>query len=368
MKRLIAFLLTLILSLSLCACGGSTDSGSSDTNDVGDVGTENTATDAATWQEQYDLGVSCLESGDYAEAERAFSAAIEINPEQVDAYFGHAQACLLTEESEANLQLALADYTAAAALDESCEAYQNIGAVQLALNDTAAAEENFRKAIELDSTAAEPYLGLADTLVAIGDTEGALEVLETGKSSALVFDLLSDRFTQLEEGGTGGTYIRISLLALLYGPVEGGYDIPVNIAMSVEETVDCGLPAMQISNVDTNFRFIIDGDPEREYFPDAATYWDMSFDVAGPSNVCYIVQVGSGTHPFDGALLKSIADEAFWKADPSYLMQQTLPFHHELSLIMTIDQRGMDAYCYFFGLDADLNPVAYTALCTLLPA
>ena len=47
---------------------------------------------AATWQEQYDLGVRYLSEGNYREAVIAFSAAIEIDPKQADAYVGLADA------------------------------------------------------------------------------------------------------------------------------------------------------------------------------------------------------------------------------------------------------------------------------------
>ncbi len=43
---------------------------------------------APTWQEQYDLGVRHLSEGNYEEAIIAFTAAIEIDPKQSDAYIG----------------------------------------------------------------------------------------------------------------------------------------------------------------------------------------------------------------------------------------------------------------------------------------
>lgn len=44
-----------------------------------------------TWQEQYDLGVRYLSEGNYEEAIIAFTAAIEIDPKQEDAYIGLAE-------------------------------------------------------------------------------------------------------------------------------------------------------------------------------------------------------------------------------------------------------------------------------------
>ena len=65
LTRLFSTILALILLLSLPACG---------------------AKPAATWQEQYDLGVRYLSEGNYKEAILAFTAAIDIDPKQADAY------------------------------------------------------------------------------------------------------------------------------------------------------------------------------------------------------------------------------------------------------------------------------------------
>lgn len=66
------FLLTFIMFFSLLACG---QNGSS-----------------TTWQEQYDLGVRYLSEGNYEEAILAFTAAIEIDQKNADAYIGAAKA------------------------------------------------------------------------------------------------------------------------------------------------------------------------------------------------------------------------------------------------------------------------------------
>lgn len=56
--------------------------------------------DGPTWQEQYDLGLRYLEEGNYEEAILAFTAAIEIDPKQAEAYVGLAKAYIATEEYE----------------------------------------------------------------------------------------------------------------------------------------------------------------------------------------------------------------------------------------------------------------------------
>ena len=69
MKRITALLLTVLLLLSLAACGGK-----------------------GSWQEQYDLGMRYLNEGNYQEAIIAFETAIKIDPKRPEAYLGAAEA------------------------------------------------------------------------------------------------------------------------------------------------------------------------------------------------------------------------------------------------------------------------------------
>lgn len=68
----------LVLTLLLSACGGSGTA-------------EMAAGNTSTWQEQYDLGIKFLSEGNYEDAIIAFTAAIEIDPKQVDAYISLAE-------------------------------------------------------------------------------------------------------------------------------------------------------------------------------------------------------------------------------------------------------------------------------------
>ena len=113
-----------------------------------------------TWQDQYDLGMKYLNEGDYEEALTAFSAAIKIEPQQVEAYIGRADtyaqiAAQISEEGEAdtvadkNYELAEADYTKVLELDEENEdAY-------VKLTDLALAREDFDEAEQLIQTGTE---------------------------------------------------------------------------------------------------------------------------------------------------------------------------------------------------------------------
>ena len=109
MKRIFSLIFTVVLALSLVACGSK-----------------------GSWQEQYDLGVRYLSDGNYEEAIIAFTAAIEIDPKRPEAFLGRGSAYIGAGETAENLAAAQADY---------------------------------EKALELDDTSAEAYLGLADVYI-----------------------------------------------------------------------------------------------------------------------------------------------------------------------------------------------------------
>ena len=74
MNRVFSLILSLCLTLGLCACGQKSQ----------------TAPEVPTWQEQYDLGIRYLSEGKYEEAILVFTAAIEIDPKRTEAYTGLA--------------------------------------------------------------------------------------------------------------------------------------------------------------------------------------------------------------------------------------------------------------------------------------
>ena len=86
MKRVLGAILTASMMLALCSCGQK----------------------AATWENQYDLGVRYLSEGNYEEAIIAFTAAIEIDPKRAEAYSGLA-----------NAYIAIGDYDKAAGVWEN---------------------------------------------------------------------------------------------------------------------------------------------------------------------------------------------------------------------------------------------------------
>lgn len=124
------FLLGILLIAQLLPC---TACGSKDT--------------ALSWQEQYDLGMRYLSDGNYEEAIIAFTAAIEINPKQADAYLGRADAYMNAGTIEDDLALALSDYETILTLDETC---------------------------------VDAYLGMAEIYITRGEWDKAEAILNTG--------------------------------------------------------------------------------------------------------------------------------------------------------------------------------------------
>ena len=120
------FPILLILIVLLCSCSKS---------------------QAAQWQEQYDLGTRYLSEGNYEEAIIAFTAAIEIDPNRAEAYVGRGDAYIGRGETEENLAAAMVDY---------------------------------ETALELDETLVSAWLSLAEVLVQQGNLDRAIEILQQG--------------------------------------------------------------------------------------------------------------------------------------------------------------------------------------------
>lgn len=102
------------------------------------------------WQEQYDLGVRYLDEGNYEEAILAFSAAIEIDPNNADAYALRGDAYVLAakldpEKAEDYLRLARKDYKRARSLDPDLEQEM---------------EEKLDQVEELEDALADPAAGM----------------------------------------------------------------------------------------------------------------------------------------------------------------------------------------------------------------
>lgn len=122
MERVFSLILGAVLLVGMCACGAGES--------------------AATWQEQYDLGIRYLSEGNYEEAIIAFTAAIEIDPKQAPAYVGRGDAYMGSGGTEENLAAAQVDYETAVKLDETCaQAYLGLAKIYIGLKDYDKARE-----------------------------------------------------------------------------------------------------------------------------------------------------------------------------------------------------------------------------------
>jgi len=103
----LSLILSICLMLGLCACGQKVEEAPAET--------------APTWQEQYDLGIRYLSEGNYEEAIIAFTAAIEIDPKQPDAYIKTAEAYVAAGDLDA--AIAILERGAQTTGDEALRAY-----------------------------------------------------------------------------------------------------------------------------------------------------------------------------------------------------------------------------------------------------
>ena len=146
LRKLCGMLGMILLTILLAACGKSAEE---------------------RWQEQYDLGQQYLLEENYEEAIVAFTAAIEIEPNQARAYIGRGNAYILSGETEEHLTQALADY---------------------------------QHVLELDEMNAEAYLGIADVYIRQGDYETAQEILNEGLEKIGENEEIVAKIEEIESG------------------------------------------------------------------------------------------------------------------------------------------------------------------------
>lgn len=147
MKRCFSLFLSLMVALSLCACGQKEA--------------------APSWQDQYDLGIRYLFEGNYEEAIIAFTAAIEIDPKNTAALSSRGQAYVLSGESEENL---------------------------------AAAQADFEAALAVDAKFVDAWLGLADVYIRTGEYDRAIEVLKDAMEKTNGAQSIASKLDELERG------------------------------------------------------------------------------------------------------------------------------------------------------------------------
>lgn len=145
-----------------------------------------------TWQEQYDLGMRYLSESNYEEAILAFTAAIEIDPNNALSYVGRAEAYVQMDVTESD--------TAAGSL--------------------VAAQADYETALMLDDTLADAYLGLAEVYWRQGFTDEAMLLLER-ISATLEDERLVSRLEEMHQVFELTNYIGTNI----YDFVEGFPDM-----------------------------------------------------------------------------------------------------------------------------------------------
>ncbi len=115
-RRLIIIGAVMVL-LCLGACGQSSESEEAGSTDNSGL----------SWQEQYDLGIRYLSEGNYEEAIIAFTAAIEIDPKQVDPYLKIAEAYVAVGDNDSAISILEEGYqqTQSSEILEQLEQMQN---------------------------------------------------------------------------------------------------------------------------------------------------------------------------------------------------------------------------------------------------
>lgn len=150
---------------------------------------------AIRWQEQYDLGAKYLSEGNYQEAILTFTAAIEIDPKQIPAYVGRGNAYVRFSETEEARHLTFDEMGDLTYTDEEIAEME---AAKVAEN-LDAAQADYEKAIELDETSIDAYLGWADVYIRLGDYDKALEILQQGLEKT-DSDRLVEKIKEFEDG------------------------------------------------------------------------------------------------------------------------------------------------------------------------
>lgn len=156
---------------------------------------------AATWEEQYELGVRYLSDGNYEEAIIAFTAAIEIDPKRSPAYVGRGDAHSGVAQK---LSGALGDTELP---DKAVSSYENAVADYLA-------------ALDLDESTAEVYRKAAEVYVALGDLDSAITLLERGVAATEDEDLQGYLDKLIENQSEGTTGVVTVLGHIIYNPNE----------------------------------------------------------------------------------------------------------------------------------------------------
>lgn len=154
MKKILAFICSFIfLSTILSAC----------TQEKNVTGTESAIlAEGMSAADYLDLGIKYLSEGNYEEAIIAFTAAIDIDPNNTDAYLGRARTYVAEAKASAPEGIEIVDWP-----EELIALYKQ-------------AENDYLKAISIDQQLVDAYLELTDLYMEQGEIEKALNLLQEG--------------------------------------------------------------------------------------------------------------------------------------------------------------------------------------------
>ncbi len=260
MKKMCRALLAVISLLTLTACGKST---------------------ADQWQEQYDLGQKYLLEEDYEAAIVAFTAAIEIDPNEAAAYVGRGDAYMMRAETDTQMmkesyENAAADYETALSLyaeeddisevtEKLSEGYLTLAEYYEAQGDDNMARIYYEKAYEL--TGDEEIAEKLETL-------GKAEMTEESEKAAIPLmdeESLVDEVSLIDENTIEYTAKYTTDLVYIYdNEVVGTANLYV---CSEKEAILC-VEALKNEDIDEEADFIyVDGENVNAYVP-----WYMWLD------------------------------------------------------------------------------------------
>lgn len=134
-----------------------------------------------TWQEQYDLGMRYLSESNYEEAILAFTAAIEIDPNNADTYFKLTESYMAIDKPKEASQVLFQGYRMTVNNTSTSDlTLCDIGLHHFAEQDYDKAILVFTVAIAVEPTQADTYYYLGSVYAAIGDVEACNRVFLEG--------------------------------------------------------------------------------------------------------------------------------------------------------------------------------------------
>jgi tetratricopeptide (TPR) repeat protein len=128
-------------------------------------------------EKHYKLGVKSIEKRDYEISLKEFNAALKIDPNYVDAFYGRGTLYYI----QGKLEDSLKDFLKAIAINPKYwKAYDNIGNVYWDMKKYDESLEYYEKAVKLNPPIGLPYYNAGSTCASFGQYDKAIEYLKKG--------------------------------------------------------------------------------------------------------------------------------------------------------------------------------------------